>query len=272
MTWFGRFTDLSLVCRGSLGCLHRIAYRFADTLSGVGPSASLPLAAENALLAALDTTSIEPAVRHLAAPAMEGRGRGTPGNARARAYIVSRLKHAGLTPLFHGAFEQPTFLKQSGGPPCAVNVGAYLPAADPTDAWVALVAHYDHLGTRRGRVYPGADDNASAVAMLLALGDAIGRVRPPLRRHVVLLFPDAEEPPNVRTDRMGSTWFWRHPPFPLTTLDCALVFDLLAGRATPAVREGGLADAVFVLGAEASPGLARRQLAQARARRANAPR
>jgi hypothetical protein len=93
--------------------------------------------------------------------------------------------------------------------------------------------------------------------MLLAVGDALGRARPPFRYHIALLFPDAEEPPNIRTDRMGSTWFWRHPPFPLANLRCALVFDLLAGPASPGVREAGLADAVFVLGAEASPGLAR---------------
>ena len=257
MTWLGRFTGPLLMCGWSPGCSRRMAYRFADTLSGVGPSPAPPLETENALLAVLDTASTEPAVRRLAAPEMEGRGRGTPGNERARAYIVSRLVRAGLTPLFRGAFEQPTFLEPGGGPPYAVNVGAYLPAAVPADAWVTLVAHHDHLGMGRGKVYAGADDNASAVAMLLALGDALGRARPPLRRHVVLLFPDAEEPPNVRTDRMGSAWFWRHPPFPLATLRCALVFDLLAGRATPSVREGGLADAVFVLGAEASPGLAR---------------
>jgi hypothetical protein len=138
-----------------------------------------------------------------------------------------------------------------------VNVGAYLPAAEPTDTWVALVAHYDHLGVWDGKVYPGADDNAGAVAMLLALGDALGRARPPLRRHVVLLFPDAEEPPNIRTDRMGSEWFWRYPPFPLTSLHCALVFDLLAGQPPSPVKEAGLDNVVFVLGAEASPGLAR---------------
>jgi hypothetical protein len=257
MTWLGRFTGLLLLCGWSFGCSHRIAYQFADTLSGVGPSPALPLAVENALVAALDTASIEPTVRRLAAPEMEGRNRGSSGNARARAYIVSRLRHAGLTPLFHSTFEQSTSVEESGAPPYAVNVGAYLPAADSTAAWIVLVAHYDHLGVRNGKLYPGADDNASAVAMLLALGDALGRARPPLRRHVVLLFSDAEEPPDVRTDRMGSAWFWGHPPFPLTTLHCALVFDLLAGRATPAAREAGLADAVFVLGAEASPGLAR---------------
>ena len=28
-------------------------------------------------------------------------------------------------------------------------------------------AHYDHLGVRNGVLYPGADDNASGVAMML---------------------------------------------------------------------------------------------------------
>ena len=257
MTWLGRLTGLFLLCGWSLSCSHETTYRFVNTLSDVEPSAARPLAVENGLLDALDIAGIEPAVRRLAAPEMEGRSQGTPGNARARAYIVSRLKRAGLAPLFQGAFEQPTFLEGSGGQPYAVNVGAYLPAAEPTTAWIALVAHYDHLGVRSGSVHPGADDNAGAVAMLLALGDALGRARPPHRRHVVLLFSDAEEPPNVRTDRLGSAWFWRHPPLPLTTLHCTLVFDLMAGPATPGARDAGLADVIFVLGAEASPGLAR---------------
>ena len=236
---------------------HPIAYRFVDTLSGAAPSSARPLAAEADLLGALDTSALKPTVYRLAAPEMEGRGRGCPGNAKARAHIVSRLREAGLSPLFRGEFEQATFSGHGDGSPYAVNVGAYLATAAPTDSWIVLVAHYDHLGVRRGKVYPGADDNASAVAMLLALGDALAKVRPVLRHHVVLLFPDAEEPPNIRTDRMGSGWFWRHPPFPLARLSCALIFDLLAGRATPSVHEAGLVDMLFVLGAESSPGLAR---------------
>ena len=31
-----------------------------------------------------------------------------------------------------------------------------------------ITAHYDHLGMRDGVLYPGADDNASGVAALLA--------------------------------------------------------------------------------------------------------
>jgi hypothetical protein len=232
-------------------------YRFVRTLSQADLAPAAALTAERNLLDALHTASLEPTVRHLASPDMGGRNRGSRGNAQARAYIVSRLRGTGLAPLFHGAFEQPTFADRNGEAPYAVNVGAYYPGSDADAGWIALVAHYDHLGARGGRVFPGADDNASAVAMLLALGDALGRARPPLRRHVVLLFSDAEEPPDVRTDRMGSAWFWEHPPFPLSALHCALVFDLLAGPASSAMREAGLADTIYVLGAEASPGLSR---------------
>jgi hypothetical protein len=257
MTCLGQLTGLFLLCGWTPSDSHAIAYRFVNTLSGVESSPAAPLPAEDALRGALDTESLKSGVGRLTAPETEGRGRGTPGNARARAYVVSRLEGAGLTPLFDGAFEQATHLEERRGSPHAVNVGAYLPAADRAAGWIALVAHYDHLGVRGGRVHPGADDNAAAVAMLLALGDALVRVQPPIPYHVVLLFPDAEEPPDIRTDRMGSAWFWRHPPFPLAALHCAIVFDLLAGPARPGVREAGLADTVFVLGAEASPGLAR---------------
>ena len=41
--------------------------------------------------------------------------------------------------------------------------------SDPAlrDEWIIVSAHYDHLGVRGGVLYPGADDNASGVAMML---------------------------------------------------------------------------------------------------------
>jgi len=71
-----------------------------------------------------------------------------------------------------------------------------------------------------------------------------------------LLFPDAEEPPDIRNERMGSSWFWRHLPLPAETAPLAIVLDLVGGRAPPEMEAAGLAGALFVLGAEASRGLA----------------
>ncbi len=56
-------------------CFRRVEYRFVDTLSGT-PSPAVPrLTAEPAVLSALDTTALEPTVRHLASRQMAGRAR-----------------------------------------------------------------------------------------------------------------------------------------------------------------------------------------------------
>jgi Peptidase family M28 len=183
---------------------------FVDSSStAAGPSRVSANA--DSVAAAVDVSTIETDVRYLAAPELQGRLRGTEGNARARAQIVASLKAAGLAPLFNDSFEQPTYPNGGDREPYAINVGAIFLAPDRDARWIVLVAHYDHRGVIDGKVQAGADDNASSVALVLALGHALGRTRPALRRHVVLLFPDAEEPPDVRTERMGSSWFWRNP-------------------------------------------------------------
>ncbi len=237
-----------------------LAYVFVDHLSTPAPPprARLGVAAA-AVRDAVVTASLERDVLVLAAPEMRGRQRGTEENARARAYIVERLRSAGLAPLFDGSFEQPTYVDATDGAApvrYATNVGAVFRAAHADTDWIVLVAHYDHLGVIDGTIHPGADDNASSVALLLALGDALGRVRPRLNRHVVLLFPDAEERPNIRTERMGSSWFWTHLPLPAERLHLAIVLDLMGGRGSPELEAAGLANALFVLGAEGGRALA----------------
>ena len=76
----------------------------------------------------------------------------------------------------------------------------------PGDGPMVIVgAHYDSYGEnyREPAMYtPGADDNASGVAGLLALADRLGR-DPPAGR-VQLVAYCLEEPPFFRTEQMGS--------------------------------------------------------------------
>lgn len=232
-----------------------LRYQFVDPLEPAsGPTRVF--ASATAVANSLDVAALEPDVRYLASPELRGRLRGTDSSARTHAHIIASLRSAGLAPLFGDEFEQPTYPDGPDRQPYAVNVGAIYRAPERDAGWVALVAHYDHRGVIGGAVHPGADDNASAVALLLALGHSLGRVRPALHRHIVLLFPDAEEPPDIRTERMGSSWFWHNPPLPAQRLHLALVFDLMGGRATPELRAAGLGHALFVVGAEADPRLA----------------
>ncbi|MEN8164839.1 MAG: M28 family peptidase [Acidobacteriota bacterium] len=70
----------------------------------------------------------------------------------------------------------------------------------PDEGPVLVVgAHYDVCGEQ-----PGADDNASAVAGLLELARLLVRHQPEVPYRLELVLWPLEEPPNFRTERMGS--------------------------------------------------------------------
>lgn len=47
----------------------------------------------------------------------------------------------------------------------------------PCDRYVIVGAHYDHLGIINGKIYPGADSNASGVAAMTGLAEMFGAMR-----------------------------------------------------------------------------------------------
>jgi len=73
---------------------------------------------------------------------------------------------------------------------------------------VVVGAHLDHMGRDAlGRVYPGADDNASGAATVLELSRAVARGAWRPRRTVYFALFGCEE-----QGLQGSTWFAEHPP------------------------------------------------------------
>jgi Zn-dependent M28 family amino/carboxypeptidase len=101
----------------------------------------------------------------------------------------------------------------------APNVAGILPGSDPKlkDEYVVYSAHWDHLGVgapdKTGdTIYNGALDNATGVASVLAIADALSKLpaaqRP--RRSSLFLFPTAEE-----QGLLGAEWYARHPLVPL---------------------------------------------------------
>ena len=134
-------------------------------------------------------------VRVLSADAMEGRGAGTPGGAMARAYVARRFADAGLKP--HGASFEQEFRLPAGGEGkgagrSGVNLVGYVRGRTHPERFIVVTAHYDHLGVRDGRIYNGADDNASGVAVLLQLAARFGGERRP-ENSIIFAALDAEE-------------------------------------------------------------------------------
>ena len=115
------------------------------------------------------------------------------------------------------------------------NVVAYLPATAPVTGvvkpWVAVGAHYDHLGRggagnslagkdEANQIHHGADDNASGTATVLAIGEAFSQQ--PRKRHLLLAFWSGEE-----LGLLGSNAFVTKPPFALDTMAAYLNFDMV---------------------------------------------
>jgi hypothetical protein len=202
-----------------------------------------PYASEGELSEAINAAELKAHVYRLASP--EFLGRKGPGGVRASEHIATAFKKLGLAPAFGDSYFQaiPWLLSDSKGQPESIgrNVGAVLPGADPVlrDEWIILTAHFDHLGMSGQSMYPGADDNASGVAMLLEVAEHFALRKEKPKRTILFLSFDLEE-----QGLQGAAHFAAHPPRDFGKLKAFLVADLL-GRSM-----ASLDDAVFVLGSE----------------------
>ncbi|MDZ7704530.1 MAG: M28 family peptidase [Trueperaceae bacterium] len=173
-------------------------------------------------------------VRALATP--RGRVVETPGHEAARDYLLGRMAEVGLEPYSPPHYALPYHHNR------LVNLAGVLPGTNPDRPPVALVAHYDAV-----RGSPGADDNAAALAISLAVAERLRDAE--LDRPLLLLFPDAEEPPHFLGGTMGSSHFYHHQRH--TPIHAAVVLDLV-GHDVPIEKRG---DLLFITGAESDPNL-----------------
>ncbi len=165
----------------------------------------------------------------------DGRAIGTPGHDRARKYLCANLKHLGLS-TYGESYEiedQTNDLK-------LFNIIATVPGIDNHAPPLLLGAHYDTF-----EKYPGADDNAAGVAILLEIAKEL--VQLPAACDVIFAFFDGEELGGIHKDMMGSTkFFLKHSNRPIR---CGFILDLV-GHDVPITN---LENIMFVTGMESSP-------------------
>lgn len=103
------------------------------------------------------------------------------------------------------------------------NLAAVVRGTAQPDSFLVVSAHYDHLGTMGKDVYfPGANDNASGVALLLELAAHYARPENRPACSVAFLLFGAEE-----AGLVGSQYFVAHPLLPLKRIKFLVNLDLL---------------------------------------------
>jgi hypothetical protein len=103
------------------------------------------------------------------------------------------------------------------------NLAAIIRGTAQPDSFLVVTAHYDHLGRMGKNTYfPGANDNASGVALLLELAAHYARPENRPAYSVVFLLFGAEE-----AGLVGSKHFVVHPLVPLKSIKFLVNLDLL---------------------------------------------
>ncbi len=149
-------------------------------------------------------------LKTLSSDAFEGRGFGTPGNYKAQQYIANQFKKLGIEQALEGSYIQEfshtitgkgrlrmfpldtVFEDVSKIPDTTLRGGNIVAKIQgQIDKVIVVTGHLDHLGIRDGKIYNGADDDASGTAALLAIADYFKDRSP--RHTLVFAAVDAEE-------------------------------------------------------------------------------
>jgi hypothetical protein len=193
----------------------------------------------------LDSAALVSDLRTLSSPAFAGRETGSDGSRLAQEYIKRRFTEIGLTPfgasyLTPFAFTRPG---RNGRPekayPSAANLIGHIRGSVNPERYMVVSAHYDHLGVQGGKVFLGADDNASGVAAMLAVA-AHFKKHPPHNTIVFAAF-DAEE-----AGISGARYFVNASPVPIKQIAVNLNFDMVSRNDN---------NEIFAAGTSYTPGL-----------------
>jgi hypothetical protein len=158
---------------------------------------------------AFDVTNLESDIGYLASEELQGRAPGTEGDLAARAYIIERFLALGVQPGVDGSFEQP-FVNEEGLD--VANIVGMIPGTDDlvSNEVIVVGSHYDHFGEMRGKMYLGANDDASGVAGMLATAEAVAQQG--VRRTVAFAAFGSEEVLSKAPFVEGSHFYVTHPP------------------------------------------------------------
>lgn len=185
-----------------------VAQGAAGLLMNYGPIVN----PNNAYVEGFLSTQVGPAV---VADLFEGTG-------RQHEEVLQKIRET-LTPQSFATGKQVTITNVTEHFPDArgSNVIGWIPGSDENlrNEVIIIGAHLDHTGYCY-EMMPGANDNASGVAVLLGVARALSQLETPLRRSVLFLLFGAEE-----QGLIGANYYLERPVQPLENTLCLINLD-----------------------------------------------
>ena len=163
-------------------------------------------------------------VEYLASDELQGRETGTPGNEMAQRYIENRFDSLGLKMFgnsYRQLFDQAVITGASTDTVTAVNFVGYVEGTVNPGRYIVVTAHYDHLGSRDGSIFNGADDNASGTGGMMAAAAWFSENKPV--NSIMFIGFDAEE-----MGLAGARYFTENPPVPLDQIAINVNMDMIS--------------------------------------------
>lgn len=214
--------------------MFRVSFVLGLVALGVSPAA--------AEVIEVSPSHIEAHERFLTSDALRGRGSATNDEAVAAAYVAAQFQAFGLKPppgttayLQSAPVPATNYTRKIGIAEDArtTNALGFLPGTDPKAGILLVTAHLDHLGMKDGKIFPGANDDASGTVAVLELARVLA-AKGPYRRGILFAAYGSEELGGV-----GSTYFAAHPPVPLEDIAANIEFEMI-GRPDPQLPAGSL--------------------------------
>lgn len=119
--------------------------------------------------------------------------------------------------------------------PCiSRNVIGWIPGTSQRDSFIVLTAHHDHLGKMgKHTIFPGANDNASGIAMMLSLAQYFKKNPQPYS--IMFIAFSGEE-----NGLVGSRYFVDHPLIHLSSIRFLINLDLMGNGKEGVMAVNGL--------------------------------
>lgn len=157
-------------------------------------------------------------LQELSAAKYEGRGLASHGGKLAIDYVSKRFEEVGIK-AFNGSYRQPFSFRIGSKEIKGENVTGYIKGQ--SDNIIVISAHHDHLGIQDGKIYYGADDNASGVAAIIYIAQYFAK-HPPQNTLVFVSF-DGEE-----SGLRGSQAFVKKAPVRLDRIKLNVNLDMVS--------------------------------------------